>query len=312
MDARALGTEVEDLVLVKDTGQLAVVDCVGGQSDDGSDDGEDSDYQMGFYDGRGVWRRMERLDEMDGGMEEDGESEEGSDDDYRDIPSGHVLVTLLEDGSSVVCEGGELDVIDRRFVHGDIVSDSADGDHQCAVVCGIHVELTARRLKGRNYVGEEFKIDSKKLEFIGGLQENCLVMKDAWLGRVTHFVEEITVRFPGGAIGDVEHLPGRLAPAHNAGSPDIDGFFYPGQEVFLSNLALQETKWIKGKSTVHSGIVKAVKMCKVGVNWIATKTTNVNEDSLEENLTRLSEVCTGSELTPLNASRYGDIHIATR
>ncbi|KAJ8903255.1 hypothetical protein NDN08_004364 [Rhodosorus marinus] len=275
MEPETVGLEVEDLVeVLGDPGRLAFVVEIGwrrGDLDSGGETGPDDEnlYEWGERSPAGI------------GFQEQAYVE-------RFVAKlSFVSSSRFEDTAILPISG--LKLVDRRLVHGDIVSSTTQ---QQAVVCDVSVILTVRRLRNDELTGPPFEIDFKQLSYIGGLLLGSLVFKENWLGYVSDFDEKLTLEFDDGAVGILTVDSDNVIPSNRRGTAKMQGTYYPGQRVNLPSFALKEMFWARGYSSSSTAVVKGVNISNVNVKWVATaangrETTMPTDYSKKEDLSML-------------------------
>ncbi|GLJ54408.1 hypothetical protein SUGI_1168560 [Cryptomeria japonica] len=163
----------------------------------------------------------------------------------------------------------DLIVVDRSFMHGDIVASISDPKGQTSTVVSIDLfvdlKMSSREIK--TYV------PSKKLKWIKASTEEDYVLHDSWLGQVYEVVDNVTVLFDDGSKckvmrADPEHL---MSVSKNVFENTIFPY-YPGQHVRgTSSIVFKSARWLRGtwKASCMEGTVSNVEGGSVYFYWIA-------------------------------------------
>lgn len=343
-DPRSVYAQVDDIVRVRDTGDLGFIEHVGGETDSEADDDDEPDfwpeghatlhmhgaahlphgvphvhhgalalsppaggtsdglisgYDDASDDGIDVHEGEVRLDPRVGAgrlapgqvaMDADGVWEVGaevSSDDVR-IPEGSALLSIFDTGAELVVPIEGLEVVDRAFGPGDVVTKlTPDGLEQSGVVTGITKKLFVRKIEELGTpdavdtgAAAVFEIPSSRVGFFAGLRDGCFVVRNDWLGMVSHFRENVVVEFPCGACalfpGHAEAIKNDDARASNIPLEDSEGYYFPGQRVKPVGRSWHlDVQWLNGRYTgQRRGVVKAVEITDVGVQWLAVNMCN--------------------------------------
>ncbi|CAA6666708.1 unnamed protein product [Spirodela intermedia] len=141
-----------------------------------------------------------------------GDDDNGGAGEYRDgggsLAEGRVKI-MWADGSETINPISNLAVVDREFVHGDIVASISDPTDNLAV-----------------------DISSKKLKRVRDFSAGDYVVCGPWLGRVDEVVDNVTVMFDDGSVCKVMKAdPSRLKPISKRMVSDAGFPYYPGQRV---------------------------------------------------------------------------------
>lgn len=199
-------------------------------------------------------------DSSDSDTEEDDDAESVSGDHARVVWSNFVETTeKLED----------LVVVDRSFMHGDIVASISDPKGQTGTVVGIDLFVDLKMPSG------EVKTDvpSRKLKRIRAFTEEDYVLYESWLGRVVEVIDNVTVLFDDGSKCKVMRAdPERLTSVSKNVFEDTNFPYYPGQRVrATSSVIFKNARWLRGtwKASRMEGTVSNVEAGSVYVYWIS-------------------------------------------
>jgi ubiquitin-conjugating enzyme E2 O len=180
---------------------------------------------------------------------------------------------MTEDIDSVV-------VVDRSFLHGDMVASSLDPTGQMGLVSRVNLVVD---LQGAN--GEVVKgVSAKDLRRIREFNVGDHVVNGLWLGRVEEVFDNVTVLFDDGSVCKVSRAdPLRLMNAKGAMHPEIACPFYPGERVKAANSSVYKTsRWLHGmwKASRIDGTITKVETAAVIVYWIASALCGTNQESV--------------------------------
>lgn len=275
----------------KHEGLLGVVTEVAGDADsedsmtdsDSEDDANGTDSNCVGGDGDG-----------DGGNE-NGNADGGESGDIDDsLPDGQVRVIWI-DASETAENVSDVTVVDRSFLHGDIVASASDPTGQMGLV--LDVSITVDLLAEDGQVIKQ--ISSKDLKLVREPLVGDYVILGPWLGRVDDVLDNVTVLFDDGSICKVVKAdPLRLKPLSRPVTDETSCPFYPGQRVRgVSSSVFKGSRWLSGlwKANRLEGTVIKVQAASVVVYWIAsahlgmgTNSTVPSEEQDPKNLTLLS------------------------
>ncbi|XP_010922564.1 probable ubiquitin-conjugating enzyme E2 23 [Elaeis guineensis] len=274
----------------KNEGLLGVVMEVAGDSDsEGSiTDDSDSEEDEGGNGGGSGGGGGDNVGDDDNGNEDDGESNDS-------LPEGQIRVTWT-DGSETTENISNITVVDRNFLHGDMVASASDPTGQMGLVVDVNIMvdlLTAN--------GEIIKnVSSRDLKRIREFTVGDFVVFGPWLGRVDDVLDNVTVLFDDGSVCKVVKAdPLRLKPVTKPVIEDASCPYYPGQRVrAVSSSVFKTSRWLSGlwKANRLEGTVVKIQTASVVVYWIASaylgigtnSTTVPAEEQNPENLTLLS------------------------
>uniref|UniRef100_A0A1D1Y5Q9 E2 ubiquitin-conjugating enzyme n=3 Tax=Anthurium amnicola TaxID=1678845 RepID=A0A1D1Y5Q9_9ARAE len=260
---------------------LGVVMEVAGDSDSEGDVTDVSDVE----DGEG----NESNDKGDDGGNNDGG------DTNESLSDGQVRV-MWTDGSETTNNLSDIVVMDREFLHGDIVASVSDATGQLGLVVdvSISVDLLAP-------TGEMIKnVSSRNLKRVREFTSGDYIVCGPWLGRVDDVLDNVTVVFDDGSVCKVVKAdPLRLKPVSKSIVADAGFPYYPGQRVrAVSSSVFKTSRWLSGlwKANRLEGTVTKVQAASVFVYWMASASPGTgnssaavpSEEQSPKNLTLLS------------------------
>ncbi|XP_077219554.1 ubiquitin-conjugating enzyme 23 isoform X2 [Tasmannia lanceolata] len=271
-------------------GLVGVVTEVAGDSDSDSsisddDDDEDDDNDNDANNGGGV-------DTENGSGNNDNE---GGSDKNDPLLDGQVRVIWLEH-SETTNNISEITVVDRGFLHGDMVATVSDPTGQLGVVVDVRMSVDLRASDGAVIKD----VSSRHLKRIRDFTVGDYVVSGPWLGRVDDVLDNVTVLFDDGSICKVMKVdPSRLKPVSKNILEDAHFPYHPGQRVRAnSSSVFKNARWFSGvwKASRLEGTVMKVQAGSVFVFWIASanpgygsESTGVPyEEQTPKNLTLLS------------------------
>ncbi|THU71247.1 hypothetical protein C4D60_Mb08t33550 [Musa balbisiana] len=189
------------------------------------------------------------------------------------LQDGQVRV-LWSDGSETVENTNDVTVVDRSFLHGDIVASATDPTGQLGII--INVNITVDLLSTDGVVIEN--VSSRALKHIREFGVGDFVVLGPWLGKVDEVFDNVTVLFDDGSICEVVkpdplHLRPLIMPVVN----DTDCPYYPGQRVRAISSSVFEGSSRKAK--LLKGTVIKVQTDSVVVYWIASAIHGVGDNS---------------------------------
>ncbi|KAL5706417.1 (E3-independent) E2 ubiquitin-conjugating enzyme [Ranunculus cassubicifolius] len=264
MEPRVVGIYRQDIVTCKNgqTSMVGIVTQVAGDTDsdsDSSDEDEDDD------------------DSGDDGDEDhqDGEVNDNVDkiNDYGEkndpLSTDQVRVVWM-DHSETTQNASDVTVIDRAFMHGDIVAAASDPTGQVGVVEDVSISVDLLSFNGT--VVKD--ICSRHLKRIREFSVGDYVVLGPWLGRVDDVLDNVTVLFDDGSMCKVSKAdPFRLKPVSKSFAEDGHFPYYPGQRVRASSSSVfKNARWISGlwKANRMEGTVTRVTVGSVYIYWIAS------------------------------------------
>ncbi|KAG0614322.1 hypothetical protein M758_6G168100 [Ceratodon purpureus] len=239
----------EDVVVsLANPGRIGMVTRVGGDSDSDSDSSDEED--------------------------EDGEHD-------RALEEGSARIVWIDSHESVE-KVTDIKVVDRAFMHGDVVALASDPLGQTGTVVDVDMAVDLE-LSGKETVRG---VDSRVLRRVRGLAPGDNVIHGHWLGRLEEVLDNVTVVFDDGSKCKVQHAePGRLVPSSESLMDDTESPYYPGQRVrAASSGVFKNAKWLRGtwKANRMEGTVVDVEAGMVIVYWIAVSALNSSTVPSEE------------------------------
>ncbi|TVU22119.1 hypothetical protein EJB05_31801, partial [Eragrostis curvula] len=270
-------------------------DSEGSITDDDEDDGTDTEEH----------EQKNAREAENGGTDGDNASNGAEVDSQGSLPDNKVRVLWI-DGSEKTEDIDEVVVVDRSFLHGDLVASASDATGQMGLVVDVNLVVD---LLGAN--GEMIKgVSSKDLKRIREFNVGDYVVSGPWLGRVDEVLDNVNVLFDDGAICKVTRAdPMRLRPASGPMHPDTACPFYPGQRVkAVSSSVFKPSRWLSGlwKASRLEGTVTKVETAAVIVYWIASAhyATDQQPVPLEEQNPKDLTLCLVSRMKELNSDEH--------
>ncbi|CAO2198782.1 unnamed protein product [Urochloa humidicola] len=204
-----------------------------------------------------------------GGADGDNDGNGAEVDSQSSLPDNKVRV-LWMDGSEKTEDIDDVVVVDRSFLHGDLVASASDPTGQMGLVVDVNLVVD---LQGPN--GDMIKgVSSKDLRRIREFNVGDYVVSGPWLGRVDEVLDNVNVLFDDGSVCKVSKAdPMRLKPVSSPIHPDTACPFYPGQRVkAVSSSVFKTSRWLNGlwKASRLEGTVTKVESATVIVYWIAS------------------------------------------
>ncbi|XP_078448256.1 ubiquitin-conjugating enzyme 23 isoform X2 [Wolffia australiana] len=182
-------------------------------------------------------------------------------------------------GSETTENHGDIAVVDRELLHGDIVASISDPTGQLGLVLDVHMSVDLLSSNGET----TRDVPSKELKRIRDFTAGDYVIHGAWLGRVDDVLDNVTVQLDDGSICKVMKAdPLRLKPVSQSIAADSGFPYYPGQRVrAVSSYVLKNSRWLSGswKSSHVEGTVTNVQAASVFVYWMASATTGTGDSS---------------------------------
>ncbi|KAK1305457.1 putative ubiquitin-conjugating enzyme E2 23 [Acorus calamus] len=187
----------------------------------------------------------------------------------------------------------DLAVVDRGFLHGDIVAAALDPTGQLGLVVDVNISVDLRAASGAIISN----ISSRDLQRVRHFAVGDYVVhgRGPWLGRVDEILDNVTVLFDDGSICKVLKAdPLRLKSASKNILDDSSFPYYPGQRVrAVSSSVFKSSRWLSGlwKPSRLEGTVIKVQVGAVYVYWIASANHSAMsppEEQNPKNLTVLS------------------------
>lgn len=214
-----------------------------------------------------------------GDSDSDGTSSDSEDqDEDESIPEdcAHIVWTNLSETTEKI---SDIEVLDRGFLHGDIVAAASDPSGQTGIV--VNVDLTVDLLTPTSTTIKN--ISSRSLQRIRAFAVGDYVIHGPWLGRVDEVVDNVTVMFDDGSKCKLLKAdPDRLIPTSKNLLEDTHYPYFPGQRVRGSSSAVfKNARWLCGawKANRMEGTVSNVEVGSVYVYWIAAANPGYNSQS---------------------------------
>lgn len=211
-----------------------------------------------------------------------GDDDNGGAGEYRDgggsLAEGQVKI-LWADGSETINPIGDLEVVDREFVHGDMVASISDPTGQLGRVVDVSISVDLDAFSGQTLRD----ISSKKLKRVRDFTAGDYVVSGPWLGRVDEVVDNVTIVFDDGSVCKVMKAdPSRLKPISKRMFTDAGFPYYPGQRVrAVSSSVFKTSRWLYGlwRANHVEGTVIEVQAASVFVYWIASASSGSSDGS---------------------------------
>ncbi|KAL2611996.1 hypothetical protein R1flu_023688 [Riccia fluitans] len=207
-------------------------------------------------------------DSEDSSNSEDEEEEEVESEEDEDLTKGSARVYwMTSDETTEKLE--DIQVVDRAFLHGDIVAKVDDPLGQTGTVVNVEMKVDLEQPDG-----EVMKdVNSRRLRHVRAFELGDYVIHNSWIGRVDEVTDVVTVAFDDGAKCKVHRADiDRLIPCSEYMIDHAASPYYPGQRVrCASSSVFKHAKWLKGSWKVHrtEGTVVDVEAGSVLVSWIA-------------------------------------------
>eukprot|EP01018_Ginkgo_biloba_P023413 Gb_01294 [translate_table: standard] len=208
-----------------------------------------------------------------GDSDSDSSSSDSEDqDETESIFEGHARI-IWTSLTETIEKIDDILVVDRGFLHGDIVASVSDPSGQTGTVVNVDLILDLKTLGGETIRN----VNSKKLLRVSGFAVGDYVIHGQWLGRVDEVVDNVTVQFDDSAkckiLGAVLEW---LMPVSFNLLEDAHCPYHPGQRVRGSSSAVfKNAQWLRGtwKASHMVGTVSNVEVGSVYVKWIAAAST---------------------------------------
>jgi ubiquitin-conjugating enzyme E2 O len=185
------------------------------------------------------------------------------------LPDNKVRVLWI-DGSEKTEDIDAVVVVDRSFLHGDLVASASDPTGQMGLVVDVNLVVDLQVANGDMIKG----VSSKDLRRIRKFNVGDYVVSGPWLGRVDEVLDNVNVLFDDGSVCKITRAdPMCLTPASGPLHPDTACRFYPGQRVKATSSSVFKTsRWLSGlwKASRLEGTVTKVESAAVIVYWIAS------------------------------------------
>lgn len=222
-----------------------------------------------------------------GGDSSDSESSDSDDDDDENGPDrvlaeGCARIVWIDSPHESVEKVTDLQLVDRAFMHGDVVALASDPLGQTGTVVDVDMSVDLE-VSNKEIVRD---IDSRLLRRVRALTPGDNVIHGHWLGRVEEVLDNVTVVFEDGSKCKVLHAePARLVPNDESLMDDTESPYYPGQRVRAASSAVfKQAKWLRGswKANRMEGTVVDVEAGMVIVYWIAVSALHSSTVPSEE------------------------------
>ncbi|MCO5586184.1 hypothetical protein L7F22_040123 [Adiantum nelumboides] len=173
----------------------------------------------------------------------------------------------------------DIKVVDRSFMHGDIVAKVSAPMGQTGMVTNVDLKVDLQLPTGDVITG----VDSKTIRRVRPFVVGDYVIHEQWLGRVDEIYDNVTVMFEDGAKCKITCAdPDRLVPASLSPMDDSECPYYPGQHVKASFTGLfKSARWLKGcwKPNRTEGTVINVDVDSVVIYWMAAASTGSTSET---------------------------------
>ncbi|XP_042507758.1 probable ubiquitin-conjugating enzyme E2 23 [Macadamia integrifolia] len=258
----------------KDWSRIGVVTEVAGDSDsesgitddeyDDDEDDDDDDEYDDVDDDDCVDDNGGDYDEHDGDSSGNGRGASKSD----PLPADQVRVFWM-DHSETTHGLFDVTVVDRGFLHGDIVAAASDATGQVGIV--VDVNLSVDLLAADGTIIKD--VSSRDLRRVREFSVGDYVVLGPWLGRVDDVLDNVTVLFDDGAMSKVlKPDPHCLKPVSKHILEDGHFSYYPGQRVKASSSSVfKNARWLSGlwRASRLEGTITKVTVGSVFIHWIA-------------------------------------------
>lgn len=243
---RFAGLYREDVVQsIAQPGVLGLVAKVAGDSDSDSSDSED-------------------------------EENKGDDDEALSQGSARICWANSEESSHKI---EDIQVVDRSFLHGDIVARVSSPMGQTGMVTNVDLKVDLQLPNGEIISN----VDSRTIRRVRAFMVGEYVISEQWLGRVDEVYDNVTVMFEDGAKCKISCAdPERLVPVTVSPMDDSECPYYPGQRVRANFTGFfKAARWVKGswKPNRIEGTVIDVEVDSLVVYWMAAASTGHNSQA---------------------------------
>ncbi|MQM19358.1 hypothetical protein Taro_052361 [Colocasia esculenta] len=207
-----------------------------------------------------------------------GNNENDSGERNESLTDGQVRVMWI-DGSETTNNLSDISVVDREFLHGDIVASLSNPTGQLGLVVDVNISVDLL-----SSTGEMIKnVSSRNLKRVRDFTSGDYVVCGPWLGRVDDVLDNVTVLFDDGSLCKVMKAdPLRLKPVSKSIIADAGFPYYPGQRVrAVSSSVFKTSRWLSGlwKASRLEGTVTKVQAASVFVYWIASASPGTGDSS---------------------------------
>lgn len=195
---------------------------------------EDIVYIKSQDDKKGVIERVGWEESSDEESESESESEEEEDEEDEEeesekdkLEKDEVLITW-SDGTETKEKISNLQLVDRSFLHGDVVS--LKTERKMGTIIDVHQNVDIQKVISGEVIQN---ISSKKLQKFHPFSMNSYVVQGKNLGRVTGLVVDVFVKFPDDSICKLSQpTPEDILPEGSEFEDESDITFYPTQVQF--------------------------------------------------------------------------------
>ncbi|GLJ17158.1 hypothetical protein SUGI_0297070 [Cryptomeria japonica] len=210
---------------------------------------------------------------------ESSSSDSEDQDESESIFEGHAQV-IWTSLAETIEKIDDILVVDRAFLHGDIVASVSDPSGQTGTI--VNVDLTVD-LKAAG--GEIIRnINSKKLVRVCAFAVGDYVIYGPWLGRVEGVDQNVTVLFNDNAKCKIRRADHEcLIPVSQNLLEEGYYPYFPGQHIRASSSAVfKNARWLQGrwKAGRMEGIISDVDVGYVHVKWIASAMPGCGSQSI--------------------------------
>lgn len=174
------------------------------------------------------------------------------------------------DGTETTNSLNDISLINRGFLHGDIISSVRDPTGQLGLVLDVHITVDLLSSAGELVTN----VSSRDLKRFREFTVGDYVVSGSWLGRIDDMIENVIVLFDDGSVCKVMKADtSRLKPISKSIASDGVFPYYPGQRVrAASSSVFKGSRWLSGlwKANRLEGTVTKVQAGTLFVYWIAS------------------------------------------
>ncbi|KAI5067889.1 hypothetical protein GOP47_0016234 [Adiantum capillus-veneris] len=208
--------------------------------------------------------------------ESENEEDKGADDETLSQGFARICWANSEESTHKI---EDIKVVDRSFMHGDIVAKVSSPMGQTGMVTNVDLKVDLQLPTGDVIT----RVDSKTIRRVRPFVLGDYVIYDQWLGRVDEIYDNVTVMFEDGAKCKISCAdPERLVPVSLSPMDDSECPFYPGQRVKASFTGVfKSARWLKGcwKPNRTEGTVINVEVDSVVIYWMAAASTGSTSET---------------------------------
>jgi len=183
--------------------------------------------------------------------EVDSETDPDEDEDQPRRKPGHAGVMFLEHSDEL--PERELTIVDREFLHGDVVKRAVPGSlcDEIGVVVGVNMLLDVKVVEGK--MGVIKGIPSTQCDFVHPYTYGTYVVKNGCVGAIIDSRSKLNISFPGDLLCEMDEAatenlePISLSP--NGEQEDVQ--LYPGLQFRGSKKAWKDAKGLKEHLNKH-------------------------------------------------------------